>query len=49
MLPLRYQPSPGRQAGFSTCIGGQAIDPYEQKTQQSPGFGFNDCPQFLQV
>lgn len=23
----------------SSCFGGQMVEPYEQKTQQSPGFG----------
>lgn len=27
------------------CIGGQATDPYEQKTQQSPAFGRSNTPQ----
>jgi hypothetical protein len=26
-------------ASRSACIGGQGTEPYEQKTQQSPGFG----------
>jgi hypothetical protein len=29
-------------------IGGQGTDPYEQKTQQSPVFGFNRRPHPLQ-
>jgi hypothetical protein len=31
----------------SAWIGGQGTDPYEQNTQQSPGFGFNRLPQLL--
>jgi hypothetical protein len=29
----------------SAWIGGQATVPYEQKTQQSPGFGFSNLLQ----
>ena len=29
-------------------IGGQGTVPYEQNTQQSPGFGFRTAPQSLQ-
>jgi hypothetical protein len=34
-------PAPARCA----CIGGHGTEPYEQKTQQSPGFGRNLSPQ----
>jgi hypothetical protein len=29
----------------SACIGGHATEPYEQNTQQSPGFGLSFVPQ----
>jgi hypothetical protein len=32
---------------LSVCIGGQAAEPYEQNTQQSPGFGRNLASQPL--
>jgi len=28
----------------SACFGGQGVDPYEQKTQQSPLFGRSKAP-----
>ena len=28
--------------------GGHGTDPYEQKTQQSPGFGFSRAPHAVQ-
>lgn len=28
----------------SVCTGGHFMDPYEQNTQQSPGFGRNSVP-----
>jgi hypothetical protein len=34
--------TPGR------CIGGHGTLPYEQKTQQWPGFGRSSVPQYLQ-
>ena len=36
--PSAQQPSP-------VCIGGHGTDPYEQNTQQSPGFGLKTVPQ----
>ncbi len=38
-------PPPARSA----WIGGQGTAPYEQKTQQSPGFGRNVVPQPVQT
>jgi hypothetical protein len=44
----------GRQIGGrialarASWIGGQGTSPYEQNTQQSPGFGFIRIPQLLQ-
>lgn len=35
---------PAQQGEFA-WIGGQGTDPYEQNTQQSPGFGFRTVPQ----
>src|SRR5262245_1471596 len=32
----------------AACIGGHGTEPYEQNTQQSPGFGLRRCPQPLQ-
>ena len=32
---------------ISDCFGGHLTDPYEQKTQQSPGLGFRTVPQLL--
>ncbi|ALX45808.1 hypothetical protein AQ610_25620 [Burkholderia humptydooensis] len=29
------------------CLDGQHTDPYEQNTQQSPGFGRSNAPQAL--
>ena len=31
----------------ATWIGGHGTDPYEQNTQQSPGFGFRVAPQVM--
>src|SRR5581483_5803598 len=33
-----------QQPGDAFCLDGHATDPYLQKTQQSPGFGFNFAP-----
>ena len=40
----------GRQHDFSAafCMGGQTTLPYEQNTQQCPGFGRNNSPQPVQ-
>jgi hypothetical protein len=37
------------QGARSACFGGQGTVPYEQKTQQSPGFGRSSRPQPLQA
>ena len=29
----------------SACTGGHGVSPWEQNTQQSPGFGFSSAPQ----
>ncbi len=39
--PPRY-PQQGPRAA---CTGGQGTVPYEQNTQQSPGFGLSSAPQ----
>jgi hypothetical protein len=33
------QRAPQLEQPCRSCTGGQSIDPYEQNTQQSPGFG----------
>jgi hypothetical protein len=32
-----------QQSGAPSCLGGQATLPYEQNTQQSPGFGVSSA------
>lgn len=34
-----------RLSALCCWIGGQGTEPYEQKTQQSPGFGFSNALQ----
>jgi hypothetical protein len=36
------------RVGIGRCIGGHGTLPYEQKTQQWPGFGRSSGPQRLQ-
>jgi hypothetical protein len=44
---VQQQPLPSSDFP-SNCIGGHGTSPYEQKTQQSPCFGFSNSPQSLQ-
>jgi len=51
----RHHGYPAQQRGVSDCperaawIGGHGTEPYEQNTQQSPGFGRSVAPQPAQV
>jgi len=36
-----------QQQSLPSCIGGQGTLPYEQNTQQSPGFGLSSALQFV--
>jgi hypothetical protein len=39
------QQAAGSPLPRASCTGGQGMSPNEQKTQQSPGFGFMRTPQ----
>jgi hypothetical protein len=47
-MPLSYIAGREAQQRWSCWIGGHGTDPYEQKTQQSPGFGRSIAPHCTQ-